>query len=256
MTERRKKNPQNSLSLLHCLFLLCSASTFRWRTFCDSLTSHFLSPTIPYSQLSTCFQHHTTIPSTPLRYSTIGNIIIIMMRLTTLLIVLLGSSTAAAYTVSPQRSSYFVGHSVYHTTAAAAPQTSSSRVTSSSNLTMKKGKANVPPQMRSQYARAQEMENYRQQMMESQRMGADGLPVFNLYVRTSLKNVSYVACCLYLHIRIIIILLLRRQYSMQSSRCYIQSASSHPLLIFLATKTTCYYAILLLYKIIINHIRT
>jgi hypothetical protein len=63
---------------------------------------------------------------------------------------------------------------------------------------MKKGKANVPPQMRSQYARAQEMENYRQQMMESQRMGADGLPVFNLYVRTSLKNVSYVACCLYL----------------------------------------------------------
>ena len=112
------------------------------------------------------------------------------MRLTTLLIVLLGSSTAAAYTVSPQRSSYFVGHSVYHTTAAAAPQTSSSRVTSS-NLTMKKGKANVPPQMRSQYARAQEMENYRQQMMESQRMGADGLPVFNLYVRTSLKNMWY-----------------------------------------------------------------
>ncbi|KAL7453966.1 hypothetical protein ACHAWC_007991 [Mediolabrus comicus] len=114
---------------------------------------------------------------------------ITMMRLTTLLIVLLGSSTAAAYTVSPQRSSYFVGHSVYHTTAA-APQTSSSRVTSS-NLTMKKGKANVPPQMRSQYARAQEMENYRQQMMESQRMGADGLPVFNLYVRTSLKNMWY-----------------------------------------------------------------
>jgi hypothetical protein len=115
-----------------------------------------------------------------------------MMRLATLLIVLLGSSTAAAYTVSPQRSSYFVGHSVYHTTAA-APQTSSSSRVTSSNLTMKKGKANVPPQMRSQYARAQEMENYRQQMMESQRMGADGLPVFNLYVRTSLKNVSYVA---------------------------------------------------------------
>ena len=130
-----------------------------------------------------------------------------MMRLTTLLIVLLGSSTAAAYTVSSQRSSYFVGHSVYDTTAAAAPQTSSSRVTSS-NLTMKKGKANVPPQMRSQYARAQEMENYRQQMMESQRMGADGLPVFNLYVRTSLKNVSYVACCFYLHLLYNIITLL------------------------------------------------
>ena len=56
---------------------------------------------------------------------------------------------------------------------------------------MKKGKANVPPQMRQQYKRAQEMENYRQQMMESQTMGADGLPVFNLFVRTPLKNVSY-----------------------------------------------------------------
>ena len=109
-----------------------------------------------------------------------------MMRLTAfLLLVALLGSTAAAYTVSPQRSSYFVGHSVYHTTAAPQP---SSRGVSSSNLTMKKGKANVPPQMRSQYARAQEMESYRQQMIDSQTMGADGLPVFNLFVRTSLKN--------------------------------------------------------------------
>lgn len=179
-----------------------------------------------------------------------------MMRLTTLLIVLLGSSsTAAAYTVSPQRSSYFVGHSVYHTTAAAAaPQTSSSSRVTSSNLTMKKGKANVPPQMRSQYARAQEMENYRQQMMESQRMGADGLPVFNLYVRTSLKNVSYVACCLYL------VLLyhycgycpLRRQHSMQSSCCCcIQSAYSHPLLII-----SCYKNNLLLRNITLQNNHT
>jgi len=178
------------------------------------------------------------------------------MRLTTLLIVLLGSSTtAAAYTVSPQRSSYFVGHSVYHTTAA-APQTSSSSRVTSSNLTMKKGKANVPPQMRSQYARAQEMENYRQQMMESQRMGADGLPVFNLYVRTSLKNVScYVACCLYL--------LLLYYYDIvhygDNIPCNHRVVTSNlrilTLYLFLATKTTC-YAILLLYKIIINYIRT
>jgi hypothetical protein len=56
---------------------------------------------------------------------------------------------------------------------------------------MKKGKANVPPQMRQQYKRAQEMENYRKQMMDSQNAGSDGLPVFNLFVRTSLKNVSY-----------------------------------------------------------------
>ena len=178
--------------------------------------THPLSHDVSVARTSTSFTTSSATRCLTISFNTIGNKIIIMMRLTTLLIVILGSSTAAAYTVSPQRSSYFVGHSVYHTTAAAAPQTSS-RVTSS-NLTMKKGKANVPPQMRSQYARAQEMENYRQQMMESQRMGADGLPVFNLYVRTSLKNVSYVvAVCLYLHILYYYIIitdcLLWRQYS-------------------------------------------
>ena len=34
------------------------------------------------------------------------------------------------------------------------------------------------------------MEGYRKQMVESQTVGKDGLPVFNLYVRTGLKNVS------------------------------------------------------------------
>ncbi len=111
------------------------------------------------------------------------------MRLTAFLVALIAGTTAA-YTVSPQRSSYFVGHGVYHTSSAA----SSSRTTGSANLEMKKGKPNVPTNMRSQYKRAQEMESYRQQMMDSQRMGADGLPVFNLYVRTSLKNVSLFLC--------------------------------------------------------------
>jgi hypothetical protein len=105
-----------------------------------------------------------------------------MMRLTAFLVALLAGTTAA-YTVSPQRSSYFVGHGVYHTSSSASSRTTT-------NLEMKKGKPNVPTNMRSQYKRAQEMENYRQQMMDSQKMGADGLPVFNLYVRTSLKNVS------------------------------------------------------------------
>ena len=107
-----------------------------------------------------------------------------MMRLTTFLVALLFGTTAA-YTVLPQRSSHFVGHGVYHTSATTASTTSSS-----ATLEMKKGKPNVSPNMRSQYARAQEMESYRQSMMDSQRMGADGFPVFNLYVRTSLKNVS------------------------------------------------------------------
>jgi len=58
-------------------------------------------------------------------------------------------------------------------------------------MTMKKGKANLPPQMRSQYARAQEMESNRQQMMDSQGPGKDGLPVFNLFVRGGIKNMWY-----------------------------------------------------------------
>mmetsp|Transcript_12927 Transcript_12927/g.22083 ORF Transcript_12927/g.22083 Transcript_12927/m.22083 type:complete len:213 (+) Transcript_12927:88-726(+) len=107
-----------------------------------------------------------------------------MMRLTTFLVALLFGTTAA-YTVLPQRSSHFVGHGVYHTSATA------STTSSSATLEMKKGKPNVSPNMRSQYARAQEMESYRQSMMDSQRMGADGFPVFNLYVRTSLKNMWY-----------------------------------------------------------------
>ena len=107
------------------------------------------------------------------------------MRLTTFLVALLAGTTTA-YTVSPQRSSHFVGHGVYHTTSSST----ASKRTARAHLEMKKGKPNVPSQMRSQYARAQEMESYRQQMMDSQKMGADGLPVFNLFVRTSLKNVS------------------------------------------------------------------
>mmetsp|Transcript_20600 Transcript_20600/g.31427 ORF Transcript_20600/g.31427 Transcript_20600/m.31427 type:complete len:213 (+) Transcript_20600:39-677(+) len=107
-----------------------------------------------------------------------------MMRLTTFLVALLFGTTAA-YTVLPQRSSHFVGHGVYHTSATA------STTSSSATIEMKKGKPNVSPNMRSQYARAQEMESYRQSMMDSQRMGADGFPVFNLYVRTSLKNMWY-----------------------------------------------------------------
>ncbi|KAL3775440.1 hypothetical protein ACHAWO_000670 [Cyclotella atomus] len=104
-----------------------------------------------------------------------------LTRAPALLLVLL--ATIHAYTVLPQRSSHFVGHSVAH-----KETTASSRHAS---LTMKKGKANVPPQMRSQYARAQEMEGYRKQMIEAQTVGKDGLPVFNLYVRTGLKNIWY-----------------------------------------------------------------
>ena len=59
-----------------------------------------------------------------------------------------------------------------------------------SNLQMKKGKANVPPQMRSQYARQKEMAAQREQMIAMSKPGEDGLPVFNLFVRTKKANVS------------------------------------------------------------------
>lgn len=70
-------------------------------------------------------------------------------------------------------------------------------VTGTSNnhsMQMKKGKANVPPQMRSQYARQQEMMQQREQMIAASKPGADGLPVFNLFVRSPRANVSDIPC--------------------------------------------------------------
>ena len=58
------------------------------------------------------------------------------------------------------------------------------------SIEMKKGKDNVPPAMRAQYKKQKELQGMRQQMVESQQPGADGLPVFNLFVRTPRANVS------------------------------------------------------------------
>jgi hypothetical protein len=57
-------------------------------------------------------------------------------------------------------------------------------------LVMKKGKASVPTHMRGQYARMKEMDEQRQQMIAASKPGADGFPIFNLYVRTDKKIVS------------------------------------------------------------------
>lgn len=59
-----------------------------------------------------------------------------------------------------------------------------------STLDMKKGKDNIPPAMRAQYKKQKEMRQMAGQMSEAQKPGADGLPVFNLYVRTKKANVS------------------------------------------------------------------
>ena len=66
-------------------------------------------------------------------------------------------------------------------------------VTGTSNgasLEMKKGKDNVPPQMRAQYTRQKEMMQQRDAMIAASKPGADGLPVFNLFVRSPRANVS------------------------------------------------------------------
>lgn len=56
-------------------------------------------------------------------------------------------------------------------------------------IEMKKGKDNVPPAMRSQYAKQKELVAMRDQMVASSKPGADGFPVFNLYIRTKRANV-------------------------------------------------------------------
>lgn len=61
---------------------------------------------------------------------------------------------------------------------------------SGASIEMKKGKSNVPITMRAQYERSKEMAKMREEMEANQRPGPDGLPVFNLFVRTKRANVS------------------------------------------------------------------
>jgi hypothetical protein len=70
-------------------------------------------------------------------------------------------------------------------------------VANGARMEMKKGKANVPPQMRGQYKRQQEQQQMRKQMTDAQTQGPDGLPVFNLFVRTKKQNVSRLCTLLY-----------------------------------------------------------
>lgn len=58
---------------------------------------------------------------------------------------------------------------------------------------MKKGKPNVPVNMRGNYKKMQEMNSMREQMLSASTPGSDGMPVFNLYVRSKRANVWYPA---------------------------------------------------------------
>lgn len=60
-----------------------------------------------------------------------------------------------------------------------------------SSMEMKKGKANVPPMMRGQYQKQREMAEMQSQMRAASVPGADGFPVFNLFVRTKSQKIWY-----------------------------------------------------------------
>ena len=103
-----------------------------------------------------------------------------MLRLYTLVTCV---ATAAAWTTGSAVSSFGGSVLIMDRIAISTPQHHTA------SLTMKKGKANVPPQMRSQYAKQQEMMAVREQMVAATKPGADGLPVFNMFVRTKRANV-------------------------------------------------------------------
>jgi len=52
-------------------------------------------------------------------------------------------------------------------------------------LTMKKGKPNVPANMRGQYKQQQQMNQMKEEIANQRKVGADGFPIFNLFVRTN-----------------------------------------------------------------------
>lgn len=103
-----------------------------------------------------------------------------MKFISAIAIVALLADAASAYTVSSSVSAF--GGSVLVTGTAPSTQVGPS-------IEMRKGKDNVPPAMRAQYKKQKEMQGMREQMMEAQQPGADGLPVFNLFVRTPRANV-------------------------------------------------------------------
>merc|ERR1739838_1224524 len=63
--------------------------------------------------------------------------------------------------------------------------------TTRGDMCMGKGKPNVPLEMRGQYKKSQETAQMRDQMQAAQSPGSDGLPVFNLYVRSKVAGMWY-----------------------------------------------------------------
>jgi hypothetical protein len=107
-----------------------------------------------------------------------------MIMRSCLLIAFLASS-ASAWTMTGSSVSGFGGSVLL------SPQTSTVNVNAgaSTGMVMKKGKSKVPQQMRATYEKQKEMAGMRAQMDAASKPGEDGLPIFNLFVRTKAKNV-------------------------------------------------------------------
>ena len=112
-------------------------------------------------------------------------------------IVLAAVSVPSAQAYVPQSSSAFGGSAVLSAPSA----NSASAGPRKGDMSMKKGKPNVPVNMRSNYKKQQQMASMREQMISASTAGEDGLPVFNLFVRTKKANVSFVLqlCLLWFH---------------------------------------------------------
>ncbi|CAB9522544.1 expressed unknown protein [Seminavis robusta] len=105
-----------------------------------------------------------------------------MMR--SFLLAALFAASAHAWTTGSSVSSF--GGSVLMT-----PTTTTNSCPAGNFLEMKKGKPNVPVNLRGNYRRQQEMSQMRDQMVSASKPGADGMPVFNLFVRTKKANMWY-----------------------------------------------------------------
>lgn len=100
-----------------------------------------------------------------------------------LLLVALLVENSSAFSVGSSMSSAFGGSVLVTGKASVA--------THGASIEMKKGKDNVPPAMRAQYKKQREMRDMREQMMDAQTPGADGFPVFNLFIRSPRGNMWY-----------------------------------------------------------------
>ena len=99
-----------------------------------------------------------------------------------------------AWTMTGSSVSSFGGSVLMTTSAPTCPSHYNTNAAAAAFWEMKKGKPNVPPNMRGNYRRQKEMSEMRDQMVASQTPAKDGFPIFNLFVGTKKANVRLILC--------------------------------------------------------------